>query len=329
MGPVAAVAGVLIVGLVFVDSFWTVMWSGNGGGPLTTLLTASIRTALEAFPHGGRRRRSLLGPLVLLVIVLMWAALLLVGFSLIVQAMPGGIVTSATARPADAWERVYFVGYTLFTLGMGDFVPSGNGARLLTVAMNALGMFMVTLGVTYLLPVISASVSARSFASSVLSLGETPAEVIVESWDGHRICLDDELRGMATELSALSHQHLAYPVLHLFHSQDTSASAPRAVAVVEGVLGLLEAVDPTVAPSAPVRRQLRASVDRYIDTFGSHVRGASEAPPPPGLEPLTRAGIPLARDQEQLDLLLAASEDRRRRLHGVLDAAGVEAPTRS
>ena len=327
MGAAAAAAGVLVVGLVVVDAFWTALWSGMGGGPLTTLITASVRTVMGSVPMSGRRRLALVGPVVLLTIVVVWAVLLLVGFSLVAQAMPNGIVSSETGLAADGWERVYYVGYTLFTLGMGDFVPAGDGARMLTVAMNALGMFMVTLGVTYLLPVISASVGARSFGSSVLSLGETPAEVIVEAWDGERVRLDDELRGLASDLSTLAHQHLAYPVLHLFHSADLSASAPRAVAVADGTLGLLEAVDATAAPAAPARRQLRSAIDRYVDTFGAQVGNAPEPPPSPQLDALERAGIPLVCDQAHLDLLLQTDEDRRRRLHGVLDAAGVAPPT--
>ena len=326
MSAVLAVVGVAIVVVTVVDALWTVLWSDAGAGPLSGAVTRAVARVERTVVGGHRRLRSAAGPVALVAIAALWGALLLVGLSLVVQAMPDGIRTSDTGRPAGATERIYYVGYTLFTLGNGGFSPHGFGAQLLTVAMTATGMVMITLAVSYLLPVVGASATSRSFASSVLALGDTPEEVVVAAWDGDRIALDHQLRAFSSELSVLAEQHLAYPVLHLFHSSQTASSAPLAVAVLDDVLLLLDAVDPRVAPSQPARRQLRTSIDRYARSFGAARSLGDEPPPPPSVAPLREAGIPVALDDDAVRHLGREHAERRRRVSSVLRVDGVTAP---
>ncbi len=321
----AAVGGALVA-VTVVDSLWTVLWSGRGGGPLTTLVTHAVRRPMEWAAHDRRWLLSATGPVVLLGIIVAWVAGLLVGFTLLFQAWPDGIRNATTMEPASVVERVYFVGYTLFTLGMGDFVPSGNVARLLTLLMNAAGMFLITLSVTYVLPVVSASVSARAFASSALALGTTPESVIVDAWDGRQVRLDHQLRSLSSELSTLGQQHLAYPVLHLFHAAKPSSSAPLAVAVLEDVLTLLDGVDPVAAPELPARRQLRSSIEEYLTSRAAGAGDTRVPMLPPDRRRLLGAGIPLVGDQEAFDGRFTAREPQRRLVHGILVATRLDAP---
>lgn len=267
VSSLAVVTGWILVALVLADVFRTVLWSGQGAGPLTAAITGVGRRLLPRLSGHGRLR-SAVGPLAVLLIVTVWSTLLLVGFTLVLEGDPDAIRTSSTEQPVDWFERAYYVGYSLFTLGNGDLAPVTDAGRLLTVAISATGLFLITLSVTYLLPVISASVASRSFASSAHSLGDTPEDVVLGAWDGDRIHLHDQLRDLASQLSLLAEQQLAYPVLHLFASSDPSTSAPLAVAHLDALLTLLDDVDPGVAPVRTPRRQLRAALESYRETSG-------------------------------------------------------------
>ena len=321
-------AGVCVVGLTIADVVWTVLWSGRGAGPLSGVITGVMRRiAWVGSQRGGRRVLSLAGPLTLLLIVFVWAGLLVFGFALLLEIDPDGIRSSITDEPASLSERAYFVGYTVFTLGNGGFAPATDWLRALTILMNAVGMFLVTLSVTYLLPVISSSVTSRAFASKTLALGSTPEELLVGAWDGRRIDLASELRSLSSELATLAHQHLAYPIVHLFHSSDPTASAPLAVAVLDDALLLLEVVDPAAAPPLPVRRQLRSSIDRYLTTFGTPITRGGPVAPVPSLESLRAAGIPLRCQGEQFTELAGRRHAHRSMVRSLVDAAGVSSPT--
>lgn len=287
----AVTLGWLLVLLVVVDAFRTVLWSSQGAGPLTGTITGLGRRLLPRIP--GDRARSAVGPLAIVAIVAVWSLLLLVGFTLVFEGDPDAIRTASTDRPVGWSQRAYFVGYSLFTLGNGDLAPVTDAGRLATVAISATGLFLITLSVTYVLPVISASVASRSFASGVQSLGDTPQDVVLGAWDGERVRLDHQLCDLATQLSLLAEQQLAYPVLHLFHSPEPSASAPLAVARVDDVLTLLDGLDGRVAPTKTSRRQLRAAVHAYVQTYGHPVGDSGTPPPLPDTQQLATGGIPL------------------------------------
>ncbi|HSP03130.1 MAG TPA: potassium channel family protein [Acidimicrobiales bacterium] len=312
--------GCLLVFLVMADVFRTVLWSGQGAGPLTGTITGIGRRLLPLL-SGNRRARSAVGPVALLAVVVTWTAVLLIGFTLMLEGQPDAIRTSGTKQPVDWFERAYFVGYSLFTLGNGDLAPVTDFGRLLAVAVSATGLFLLTLSVTYLLPVISASVASRSFASSARSLGDTPEDVVLGAWDGDRIQLDHQMRDLATALGTLAEQHLAYPVLHLFQSSDTATSAPLAVADLDDLLTLLDGVDPRAAPLATPRRQLRSAIETYLETYGSAVDGDG-TPTTPRTDRLDAAGIPLL-DRAAYERTLDDLTTHRKKVRSLVRAAGV------
>lgn len=318
----AVVAGCLLVLLVLLDVFRTVLWSGQGAGPLTGTITALGRRVLSRM-SGGARVRSAVGPIAIVTIVGLWAALLLVGFTLILQGQADSFHTAFDGQPVDWSERAYFVGYSLFTLGNGDLAPTTDVGRLLTVAIAATGLFLISLSVTYLLPVTSAAVASRSFASAAGALGDTAEDVVLGAWDGDRVHLTEELRQLALSLSLLAEQQLAYPVLHLFESSDQRTSAPLAIAQLDDVLTLLDGVDPRVAPPAAPRRQLRAAIRTYARTYGAGVRSEEDAPPVPATAPLAAAGIPLG-DPAAYTRSALELDAHRAEVRGLVRATGID-----
>ena len=315
----AAALGALILALVVVDVFRTVLWSSAGAGPVTAAITALHRRVLVPLTRRNRTLLSMLGPLVLALVVLAWAVLLVAGSALLLQGDPEAVVHSATREPADAGERAYVAGYGVFTLGNGDFLPGSTYGQVVFVVMSGLGLLLMTLSITYLVPVIQASVSARSFASAALSLGGSAAEIVVLAWDGRRVRLDNQIQQWDQHLSTLGQQHLAYPVLHVFTGNAVDVAAPVAVTRIDDVLTLLDAVDQEVAPSRTDRRQLRASIERYTKSYGGDTDVDRDPPEPPDLGLLRAAGVPLRVDDATFGQMVDALAEHRTRTHHLAD----------
>lgn len=176
------VLGSALVMVVFYDAIMTVLMPGRGAGPLSrfgmkAIWPAVLRlrgTVLEGFLTRA-------GAVFLLVTVFLWVLGLWVGWTLVFVADSGAVVSSSTQLPADVWETAYFSGFTIFTLGTGDFVPAGDGWRITTALASFLGLFLVTLAITYLVSVVSAVVNRRSFAAAVHLLGDSGTQLVVRA----------------------------------------------------------------------------------------------------------------------------------------------------
>jgi hypothetical protein len=116
--------------------------------------------------------------LLLVLAVAVWVALTGAGWSLV--SLGGGrtVVASDTGRPAGVLDTVYSVGFTISTLDVGDFTAAGPAWRLLTTLASSTGLVLVTLGITYLLAVVSAVVSPRSPPVHISAPGHTAAAVV-------------------------------------------------------------------------------------------------------------------------------------------------------
>jgi uncharacterized membrane protein len=181
------VTGLLVVAGASVDALWTTLWPDGGASPLTERATTIIWSVAHAL--AGAKRNWLLsiaGPFILSATVLMWIALLAAGWLLVFGAEAESVLNARTLQPADLTGRIWFVFYTLFTLGNGEYVPRGGAYQIAAAATVVNGMVLITLTITYVLSVISAVVQKRSFASQVSSFGESPEEFVATTWDGAR-----------------------------------------------------------------------------------------------------------------------------------------------
>ena len=102
------------------------------------------------------------GLVVVVSTLLTWTTLLWAGWTLVFSTSPGAIVESATGHPAEVVERVYFVGYTIFTLGLGDYRPQGSAWELATSLAAGSGFLLFGLALAYLVPVTAAATQNRA-----------------------------------------------------------------------------------------------------------------------------------------------------------------------
>ncbi len=263
---------------------------------------------------------SFAGVAVVVSVLAVWIALFLVGWLLVFTASAGAVRATQTGVPADLVARIYFVGYSVFTLGNGDYSPGRGTWQIATVVSTATGLVLVTLSITYLVPVASAVAQSRQLASYIASLGSTPAEIVTRSWTGSGFgSLSQHLVSLTALVLGSRQQHLTYPVLHYFHSRDRESAAAPAMADLSGALHLLRHGVATGARPDPAALQaLDAAIGSFLSTLsGTYIRSGDEALPPPALDDLRRAGVPTV-DHDTFEQATPGTRERRRLLAAFL-----------
>lgn len=322
------VPGLLLLALVVLDVLWTTISVEGGAGPLTSrLMVGTWRSLRWAVPERSPAL-VLCGPLAMVVTLGAWLLALWAGWTLVFGSTTLSLVDTVGASTVSWWDRIYFAGYAIFTLGNGDLAPAEGPWQVATTLATASGMFVVTLSVSYVLSVLGAVTQKRSFADTVSGLGTDGAEIVAASWDESSFAgLDDYLRTFATKLTTLTANHKAYPVLHYFHSRGAEQAPAATIAALDEALTLIAfAVEDDVRPPALVLRSARSSVSTFLTTLESaFVDPAQRAPPPPDLDRLREEGIPVV-DDEAYRSALADLDLRRRMLLGMARSDAREWP---
>ena len=314
--------GVSIVLAALVDTIWTTLWVGGGAGPIARATSNFVWHLLKAF--GIHRLMVVAGPLVLTITIMSWLFLLWLGWFLIFWSAPTSLLATSTETVADVSDRIYFVGYTLFTLGNGDFSPNGGVWQVATALASGTGLFTATLAITYLISVVSAAVSARAFAAEVWGLGDTPAEAVAAGWNGENYSgLALPLQSVASQLTKLSQQYLAYPVFQYFHSGEAAKSPIVALARLDQILMIAaHGVPQDLRTPAVILNSVRSAVTNVLQSLPHKFVQPADIPlPPPSLGSMKNEGQPTVSDEELADGA-RSEQDRRKQLRGLLHAHG-------
>ncbi|WP_049900208.1 hypothetical protein [Natrinema sp. J7-1] len=330
MNPVSLVVGVAVLGTGIVDIIWTTLWVDGGSGPVSGRLTTGVWKGLRAATGDRNRALSLAGPLILILTLAMWIGLIWIGWTIIFSSEPLAVVTSRTGGPADWWGRFYYVAYTMFTDGNGDYTPvyGGNVWEVASAFTTASGMAFVTLGVSYVLTVLGAVADKRSFASTVTGLGTRSEAVLRTGWNGTDFRgLELTVESLAADLSSLAEQHKSYPILHYYHSEQAERASAVAVPILDEALMLSRYAMPEEAGLDPALVENgRSSARSYLETLDeSFIDPAPSVPRAPDLDRLREDDIPTVSDEAFAEAL-ADLTDRRRRLLGVVEADAWEWP---
>jgi len=326
--PVLIVVGALVVAAVFLDAFATTLVVATGAGPFTRRLLGLVWRGLLRLHRtdSGTSWLSSVGTVLLVTTVLVWVAGLWVGWTLIFLGAGDAIINSTTRTPAGIAEVVYFTGYTVFTIGLGDYVATTSVWRVLISVAGFSGLFLVTLAITYLVSVVSAVVARRALAIQVHALGTTADAIVVNGWAGDRFAsaFVQQLSSLTSPLARTAEQHLAYPALHYFHTPSTFTSAPLAVASLDDALLLLsEAVETEARPEQVAVRPLREVVERYLATAVTITTAPDrpDPPPPPHTKSLVDAGVPVV-DADTFRAGVDRQRERRRNLARLVHSDG-------
>lgn len=163
------------------------------------------------------------GPLSLVVLLIFWAAGLILGFGSLFWAL-----NSASSSPWEFLQRVYFSGVTFFTIGYGDLVPSGPWAKFLSVLEAGTGLGFIAMVIGYL-PVMYQLFSRREaqviVLDSVAGSPPTAGTLLSRHAEGHSLnSLDAFLLRWQQWAAELLESQLSYPMLAYYRSQHDNQS---------------------------------------------------------------------------------------------------------
>jgi hypothetical protein len=228
------IAGVVLIAIVLWDAFETIV--------LPRLVTRQVRLARYFFRYtwkvwaavarsirARRRRENFLGfygPLFMLLLIILWATGLIMGFAMLLWG--SGAIAATSAGPVGFATHVYLSGTSFFTLGLGDVAPGTPFGRFLVALEAGLGFGFLALVISYL-PLLNQSFSQREVTISLLDsrAGSPPTAAEMLRRHLHHGNLDDLcqlLHSWERWSAELLESHLSYPVLARFRSHHDSQS---------------------------------------------------------------------------------------------------------
>jgi ion channel len=238
----AAIAGVGLLAVVLWDAFETIVLPRRVSRRLrlTRLFYGATWRPFAAsarLVHAGNKRElylSFYGPLSLLLLLALWAGALIVGFGLL-QYAAGSVVQHATEASGLSTD-LYLSGTTFFTLGLGDVVPGGPFARVLTVVEAGLGFGFLAIVIGYF-PVLYQAFSRREVNISLLDARAGSPPTAAELLRRHGgpdglAALQELLHEWERWAAELLETHLSYPLLAYFRSQHNNQSWLAALTTV-------------------------------------------------------------------------------------------------
>jgi hypothetical protein len=234
MRILAFVAGVVCLFTVLLDAFQTIILPRRASGRfrLTRIFYIVTWRPWAFFTHRLRNPRfretvfSFYGPLSLLLLLVVWASGLVVGFGLIFYAL--GSPFADAAHQSGFRSDFYVSGTTIFTLGIGDVTPQNPWARALIVIEAGLGLGFLAVVMGYF-PVFYSAFSRREVSISLLDAraGSPPtaAELLRRhSYPGAERALATLLVEWERWSAELLESHISYPQLCYFRSQHSNQS---------------------------------------------------------------------------------------------------------
>ena len=239
---VVAIAAVFMIVVVMLDAFETVVLPRRVSRRfrLTRLYFRSTWrgwSAMARHVYSVERRESILaifGPLALLVLLALWAALLILAYALLYLAL--GSQLTSLGHASDFGADLYFSGTTFLTLGLGDVYPLVGPTRMLVIVEVGTGFGLLALVIGYL-PVLYQAFSRREMRISLLDAraGSPPTAGALLK----RHPPNQRYRRLASLLaeweswsSELLETHLSYPVLAYYRSQHEDQSWVAALSVI-------------------------------------------------------------------------------------------------
>jgi hypothetical protein len=249
MRTLALVAGILLIVTVLFDAFQTIILPRRATGRfrLTRLFYISTWKPWTFFArslHHPRKRETLLGyygPISLILLLVVWAATMVLGFALIYYAI--GSPFNDPAQPANFHTDLYVSGTTLFTLGLGDVTPHSPLARALLILESGTGFGFLAVVMGYF-PVLYAAFSRREVNIALLDAraGSPPSAAELmrrHSYDGAAQALSVLLVDWELWSAELLESHISYPLLCYFRSQHNNQSWLSALTAILDTSSLL------------------------------------------------------------------------------------------
>src|SRR5437660_974796 len=234
MNILAIIVSVLFIYTILQDGFETVVLPRRVSrrfrlSRLFYMTTWVLWSSVARKMRPGNRRDlylSYFGPLSLLLLLVFWAAVLVLAFALLQWGLTSAV--QAPEKHATFGTYLYMSGTTFVTLGFGDVIPLFWLGRFLAVAEAGIGFLFLALIIGYV-PIIYQAFSRREVEISLLDAraGSPPSatELLRRHYRNQQV---EELVRYLCEwerwCAELLESHLSYPVLTYYRSQHERQS---------------------------------------------------------------------------------------------------------
>lgn len=247
MAILGTAAGIILILMVLLDGFEAILLPRRIVRKLrftrmyyrATWGTYLAATRFCEYPKTRSMLLSAFGPLSILVLLVLWAVGLIMGFGLITWSL--SVPLNPTGQPADMMTYFYMSGVTFFTLGFGDFTASSPLGRFLSVTEAGLGFGFLAVIISYL-PVIYQSFSKREITINLLDAraGSPPTagELFARMGPRELRQLDSYFVEWERWCAELLEGTLSLPVLIFYRSQHDNQSWLASLTMILDVCAL-------------------------------------------------------------------------------------------
>lgn len=281
---VESFTGAALVAVVLVDIFLTVLYARIGASLFSTHVAHLTWRAFRTLsPLAGRYRIAVFsacGPVVLVVMLLVWAFGLTVGTALIIHpALGTDVTTSSGTTPQDFVAALYAGGSSMTIVGASDFTPRTGSFRLFYLFTSLVGLAVLSLTLTFLAQVYTALQRRNTLGLQIDHAANATgdaAELLARlgpqgKFDGGYSILGT----IAGSMTAVKETHHFYPALFYFRFHNPAYAVSHFTLVALDTVSLIEsALDeecygwlPKSAVVAQLQRSSLTLVTILTDTF--------------------------------------------------------------
>ena len=228
--------GVLLVLVILLDVFLTVLYARIDIGLVSYKLARLTWQLFRGLAKlSGPRRGDVLsfcGPVIVVLVVLVWASALTLGVALVMHPMLGtSIRASSGDTPIDFIAALYAAGSSMAIVGASDFALHTGAARLLYLFNSLVGMSVITVMLNYLVQIYSAlqQRNALGLKIDLLTAGTGDAAELVAGLGprGQFSAGYSNLTDLAANMTSVKEAHHFYPVLFYFRFHEVRYSVSR------------------------------------------------------------------------------------------------------
>lgn len=246
---VEQILGILLVVLVCLDVFTTVLYARIGTSVFSNLFAHLVwrlfRSLSSLFKHKQAVILSFCGPVILVLLVVMWAILLSCGMALVFQPELGkSIVSSGGQTPTDFITAMYVGGSSVAIVGASDYTPQTGLFRMVFLFNSLLGISIISLTLTYLMQVYVALQRRNALGLTIQTgTGETgdAAELLAGLGpEGQFSGGYNNLSEISGQMISVKESHHFYPLLFYFRFSESYYSVSHFTLVALDTITLIK-----------------------------------------------------------------------------------------
>jgi len=276
------IPGIILLIILSIDILTTILQM-EGGGVVSNSFARGLWRLFQL--AAGRNGRAPIlryaGLCIICALLLSWVFVLWLSFSLMFLSDQSSVLITSNDHIAEPLRKVYFIGYTITSLGNGDVKAGSDFWRITTNLMGISGTIFITLSISYLVPVLQAASQKRALAAYIHQMGVSPQAMIQRAWNGKDCSrYHSYLQQLQMQILQHSEQHQAYPILHYFHATDPQYNIVLNLVKLDEAISIQQVYQLDSEEGQIYWTDVRKAVDRYLSKINRAQRNKSEHSPP-------------------------------------------------